>query len=50
MDTVIVGIKCLKDVLVVIISRVNVSEFYLNNKVCLQYGKAISLCAAGGNV
>ena len=43
MDTVIVGIKCLKDVLVVIISIINVFEFYLNNKVCLQYGKVISL-------
>jgi len=43
MDTVIVVIKCLKDVLVVIISIINVFEFYWNNKVCLQYGKAISL-------
>ena len=41
MDAIIVGVKCLKDVLVVIISVINVFEFYWSNKVCLQYGIAI---------
>lgn len=40
MDAIIVGVKCLKDVLV-IISVINVFEFYWSNKVCLQYGIAI---------
>lgn len=41
MDAIIVGVKCLKDVLV-IISVINVFEFYWSNKVCLQYGIAIA--------
>lgn len=41
MDAIIVSVKCLKDVLV-IISVINVFEFYWSNKVCSQYGIAIA--------
>lgn len=39
MDAIIVGSKCFKGVFVVIISMINIFEFYWYKKVNSQYGK-----------
>ena len=41
MDRVIVGVKCFKDVLVVIVSIIDIFVFYSYNKVYLHYRKDI---------